>query len=132
MNLGLPVLDGPLCAFRVAEQAAADAPVYLGGDLHAIRPGGDDRHSGRRHDRSLASARITIDHEGGSVGTTALEGLWCLLLPEGPLHSMTFFAITDSQGCLRIWLLLPPARTMIGVAHLWLRRVPPPPGSPGG
>jgi hypothetical protein len=62
----------------------------------------------------------------------AVEGVWCARL-EGPaLECAPYFSLTDGLGRLRAWLILPPAPTMLGIAHHWLPRVPPPPDLAGG
>jgi hypothetical protein len=126
MGLDLPVFEGPLCAFQIGEASGVGVPIYLGGDLHGVHPEGGDVPFGPGRDPSLDSARITVDdHEHEPVGVTAVEGIWCLALPEGLYYSAPYFSIIDARGRLRAWLFLPPAHAMIGMAHLWFPQVPP-------
>jgi hypothetical protein len=45
------------------------------------------------------------------------------------VDSAPYFSIWDTDGRMRTWLLLPPARLMIGLGHFWLPSVPPPSGA---
>jgi hypothetical protein len=132
LGLELPPFDGPLVAFDPAPEGAPGDPVYLGGDLHRVHPAASQRYPGPRRDDSLDAARITLsDCENEDLETTAVEGIWCLALHGDLVDSAPYFTLWDTAGRMRIWLLLPPARLMIDIAHLWLPSVPPPPGSPG-
>jgi hypothetical protein len=132
-DLGVDLLPfrGPLVAFvPVPERRAGDA-VFLGGDLHAVHP--DTRGPGARsgRDESLDLATVTLcDGEGRQLDIRATEGVWCTRLEGAALECAPYFRITDALGRLRCWLILPPARMMIGIAQLWLPRVPKPPGRP--
>jgi hypothetical protein len=131
LGLELPPFDGPLVAFDPAPEGAPGNPVYLGGDLHRVHPDASERYSGRRRDESLDAARITLtDYEHEDLEATAVEGVWCLALHGDLVDSAPYFTLWDTAGRMRTWLLLPPARLMIGIAYLWLPSVPPPPGSP--
>jgi hypothetical protein len=128
LGIPLPVFDGPLRAFQVGAEPGVEAPVYLGGDLHAVHPEARARPAAGGRDRSLDSATITIDdHEHETVAATAVEGIWCLTLPEALSHSALYLIVWDTEGRPRVWILLAPARMMIGTAHVWLPQVPPPP-----
>jgi hypothetical protein len=132
LGLELPLFPGPLIAFDPAEERAPGDPIYLGGDLHAIHPGttaGPPPAPGR--DRSLDAATIALtDFEHPTLETTAVEGVWCLALRGGLLETAPYFTISDTEGRLRTWILLPLATSMIGLVHLWLPAVPPPPANP--
>lgn len=129
-DLELPPFDAPLVAFDPAPGGAPGGPVYLGGDLHRVHPGAAGRDPGRVRDESLDEARIALfDREDEELETTAVEGVWCLALHGELVDSAPYLTLRDTEGRLRTWLILPPARTMIGIAHLWLAHIPPP-GSP--
>jgi hypothetical protein len=133
LSVERPLFEGPLYTFQIGEASGVGAPVYLGGDLHAVHAEGHDRPSGICRDPSLDGATITIDdHEHQAIKVTAVEGIWCLTLPKALYFSAPYFAVRDSENRLRIWLLLPPARALIGIAYLWLPRIPPPSSSPTG
>jgi hypothetical protein len=72
-------------------------------------------------------------HPGASkieaIETVAADGIWCLGLHDELVDASPFFALWDTDGGPRAWLPLPPTRMMIGIAHLWLRSVPSPPGT---
>jgi hypothetical protein len=128
LGIDLPVFDGPLSAFQVDADPGAEASVYLGGDLHAVHPEARARRAAGDRDRSLDSARITIDdHEHETVEAAAVEGIWCLALPEALSGSALYLFVWDAEGRPRVWILLAPARMMIGIAQVWLPPVPPPP-----
>jgi hypothetical protein len=133
LGLELPIFPGPLIAFDPAERRSPGDPIYLGGDLHAAHPGTSAGRRAGRHDRSLDAAEITLaDFEHPTLETVAVEGIWCLALRGGLLESAPYLAISDSEGRRRTWILLPPALSMIGLAHLWLPAVPPLPPASGG
>ncbi len=129
-GLDLPPLDGPLVAFDPAPGGAPGGPVYLGGDLHRIHPDAPEQYPGRRRDESLDEARIALNQLGQAnlAEATAVRGVWCLAVYGEHVDSALYLALWDTENRLRTWLLLPPARLMIGLAHLWLPSVPPPPG----
>ncbi len=132
LGLELPPFDGPLVAFDPAPEGASGDPVYLGGDLHRIHPDASERRPGRRRDDSLDGATITIaDHEHEDLEATAVLGIWCLALHGDLVDSAPYITIWDTDGRRRAWLLLPPARLMIGLGHFWLPSVPPPPDAHG-
>ncbi|MBA3866147.1 MAG: hypothetical protein H0X42_07360 [Solirubrobacterales bacterium] len=129
MGFELPRFDGPLAAFRPGGDRDVDEPIYMGGDLHATHPEAPDQYPDRRRDPTLDNATITFaGPERESLGTTSVEGIWCLALPTELLDSSSCFMLCDGEDRLRIWLLLPPAEAMLGVAHLWLPAVPRPCG----
>jgi hypothetical protein len=128
-SLELPPFDGPLVACDPAPGGAPGGPVYLGGDLHRIHPEAVVDRPDRRRDESLDEARIVLAERGEeSLEVNAVEGVWCLSLFGDQVESTHYFALWDTEDRMRIWLFLPPARLMIGLAHLWLRSVPPPLG----
>jgi hypothetical protein len=130
-GLELPPFDGPLVAFDPAPDGAPGRPLYLGGDLHRVHPDASESYPGRARDRSLDQARVGLsDQELLNLEATAVAGVWCLALHDELVHSAPYFTLWDSEGRLRAWLLLPPARMMIGIGHLWLPSVPPPSRSP--
>jgi hypothetical protein len=117
---------GPLDASYVGDGRGPDAPIRLGGDLHAVHPGAAPPGRRPRRDHSLDAATITLhddDHE--SVVAVARQGVWSLVLRGDMLDSAPYFTLWDSEGRLRTWLLLPPARELIDAGHLWLPSVPP-------
>jgi hypothetical protein len=127
-GLELPPFDGPLVACDPAPGGAPGGPVYLGGDLHRVHPEAVVKRPERRRDESLDEARIVLaEPEEESLEVNAVEGLWCLALFGDQVDSAHYFALWDTEDRMRIWLFLPPVRPMIGLAHLWLRSVPPPP-----
>jgi hypothetical protein len=128
-GLDLPPFDGPLVAFDPTPEGAPGGAIYLGGDLHRIHPDAAERCSGRRRDESLDEARIALNElgQGNLVEATAVQGVWCLALYGDQVDSAPYFTLWDTEGRMRTWLLLPPARQMISLAHLWLPSVPPPP-----
>jgi hypothetical protein len=126
LGLGMPPFDGPLVAFDPAPAGAPGDPVYLGGDLHAVHPDAPERYRGRPRDESLDEARIALgDDEHEDLEVTAVDGVWCLAIYDDLVDSAPRFNLWDTDGRLRTWLLLPPARLMIGIAHFWLPSVPP-------
>jgi hypothetical protein len=128
-GLELPPFDGPLVAFDPAPEGAPGGPVYLGGDLHRVHPDAAEPHPGRVRDESLDNARVVlIDQVHEDLEARAVAGVWCLALHDELADSAPYFTIWDSEGRMRAWLLLPPARLMIGIGHFWLPSVPPPPG----
>jgi hypothetical protein len=135
LGLELPPFSGPLIAFDPAEDRSPGDPVYLGGDLHAVHPGATAGQPPSGRDRSLDAASITLtDFDHPPLEAIAVEGVWCLAIEGGLLDSAPYFSISDSDGRLRTWILLPRFHAMIGMVHLWLPAVPPPPeagGEPG-
>jgi hypothetical protein len=123
--LELPPFDAPLVAFDPAPEGAPGGPVYLGGDLHRIHPDAAGQCPGRRRDESLDEARIALDElgQGNLAEVTAVQGVWCLALYGEHVDSAPYFTLWDTEGRMRTRLLLPPARLMIGLAHLWLPAV---------
>lgn len=131
LGLELPLFEGPLDAFVPVGERGPGDPVYLGGDLHAVHPDAADRRPGREHDHSLDSARISLsDYENEGLEATAIEGIWCMCLEADLVDSGPYFTIIDSEARLRTWLLIPPARLMVGIGHFWLPSVQPASGSP--
>jgi hypothetical protein len=132
LGVELAPFDGPLDAFQLDGHRGADDPVYLGGDLHAVHPDACERRPRPEHDDSLDAATIAFDDlEQEKVEAVAVTGIWCLVLRGDQVDSAPYFSLWDTHGLLRTWLLLPPARLMIGPGHLWLPSVPPRPESPG-
>jgi hypothetical protein len=130
LDLELAPFAGPLTAFVLGGE---DGPILLGGDLHAIHPETADPRPPGEPDHSLDSATLIIDDlEQPPVETAAVDGIWCLALPDGLLDSAPYLALWDTEGRLRAWLLLPQANRMIGIGHLWLPQVKPPPDSSDG
>jgi hypothetical protein len=129
LGLDLPVFEGPLTAFVLGGGAG---PILLGGDLHAVHPDSADPPPAGERDGSLDAATVIVDdQEHPPLKIVAVEGIWCLSLPDDLLDSAPYFALWDTEGRLRAWLLLPPPRTMIGIGHFWLPQVKPPPDTPG-
>jgi hypothetical protein len=125
LGLELPVLEGPLTAFVLGTEPG---PVFLGGDLHAVHPDTADPLPVDGRDGSLDAATVILDdQEHPPLRTAAVEGVWCLALPDDLLDSAPYLALWDTEGRLRAWLLLPPASAMIGIGHFWLAQVDPPP-----
>jgi hypothetical protein len=132
-SLGLdpPIFEGPLTAF--VPERDAGGPIFFGGDLHAVHPDATGPRPPERRDRSLDAAKIVVYHpERSSQETGAVEGVWCLALPDELRDSRPYFVLRDSEDRLRAWLWLPAPPTMIGIGHFWLPRVEPlPDPSPG-
>jgi hypothetical protein len=129
LGLDLSVFDGPLTAFTLGGERR---PILLGGDLHAVHPETADLLPPQERDGSLNAATVILDEqEHPPLKTAAIEGIWCLALPDDLLDSAPYLAIWDTEGRLRAWLLLPPARAMIGIGHFWLPQVKPPSDTPG-
>lgn len=127
LGLALPSFEGPLHAFAIGGELGPDGPFFLGGDLHATHPEARGRGTSSRRDPSLDSATIILtDYENETLQVSAVEGVWCLALPEDHVDPAPYFSLTDSEGRIRTWLLLPPPFLMLGIAHLWLPSVPPP------
>jgi hypothetical protein len=125
----MPVFAGPLGAFDPGLVGSPGGSVCLGGDLHAIHPDGRGPESPSDRDESLDLATVTLlDGEGWSLEVPATEGVWCTRPGDLAPERAPCFALTDGRGRLRTWLILPSAPAMIDIAHLWLSRVPPPPG----
>jgi hypothetical protein len=125
----LPAFDGPLQAFDMApvSEKGTTRTIYLGGDLHAVHPDTREHRPRPEHDASLEAATVALDDlEHESVETVAVAGIWCLLLRGDQVDSAPYFSLWDTDGRLRTWLLLPPARLMIGIGQFWLPSVPPP------
>jgi hypothetical protein len=130
LGLELPALLGPLVAFELAKERSRGDPLHLGGDLHAVHPEATSASWPVRRDGSLDSARVTLtafDHD--PLETTALEGVWCLAVPGELRDSVPYLAISDTDGRLRTWILLPQFGLTPGLVHLWLPAVPAPPKS---
>jgi hypothetical protein len=128
-DLDLPPFDGPLVAFDPAPGGAVGGPVYLGGDLHRIHPDAVEQRLERRRDESLDGARIVLGERGRETfEVTAVDGVWCLAIYGEEVDSAPRLTLWDTEGRMRVRLLLPPARLMVGLAHLWFPAVPPPLG----
>jgi hypothetical protein len=135
LGVPLPPLQGPLVAFQLDGHRSAEDPVFLGGDLQAVHPDAGPASWRAGRDATLDNAIVTLtDHENESLELAAVEGIWCAALSGERLPAAPYLSITDSDGSVRIWLLLPPPRLMVGIAHLWLPSVPPSadPSSRGG
>jgi hypothetical protein len=125
LGVELPPLEGPLVAFQLDGHRGADDPVFLGGDLHAAHPSLYRPAAGAGRDPTLDNAIVTIaDHEHEMLDLPAVEGLWCTRIEGERLPAAPYFSLTDSEGRIRAWLLLPPPRLMVGIAHFWLPSVP--------
>jgi hypothetical protein len=125
LGVELPLFNGPLVAFQIDGHRSAEDPVFLGGDLHAVHPdgGGPSRRSGL--DGSLDNAIVSLnDHVHQPLDLAAVQGIWCTCISGERLPAAPYFSLTDSEGRIRMWLLLPPPRLMVGIAHLWLPSVP--------
>jgi hypothetical protein len=132
LGIELPLFKGPLAAFELGDKADPKGPVYLGGDLHAVHPEATEERPGAGRDASLDSARVCLtDYENDTLEAIAVEGIWCLRLEGDLTASAPFFSLTDSEGRLRAWRLLPPPQLMIGIGHFWLPSVPAPGEPPG-
>ena len=126
LGVEMPPFEGPLVAFRLDGHQAHDDPVFLGGDLHAVHPGAA-RPAAARRDISLDFATISlIDHEHRPLDVPATQGIWCTRIVGERLPAAPYLSIHDSEGRPRAWLLLPPPRLMVGIAHFWLPKVPAP------
>jgi hypothetical protein len=126
LGIDLLPLDGPLVAFQLDGHRSSEDPVFLGGDLHAVHPDTGPSSWQSAHDPTLDSAVVTLtDHENETLELAAVEGIWCTALSGERLPAAPYFSLTDSEGTIRSWLLLPPPRLMVGIAHLWLPSVPP-------
>ena len=127
LGIELPPFDGPLVAFQPDGHRSREDPVFLGGDLHAVHPTVDGRATGSKRDTSLDSAIVTLaDHEHEMLDLAAIEGIWCTPIAGERLATTPYLALTDSEGRIRAWLLLPPPRLMIGIARFWLPSILPP------
>jgi hypothetical protein len=125
LGADLPPFRGPLVAFDPAPEHDPRDPVYLGGDLQAVHPDAREPRPRPGRDDSLDRATITLlDGEGWLLDIPATEGVWCTRVEGAHLDCAPYLAITDGRGRLRTWLVLPPPRTMIGIAHLWLGAIP--------
>jgi hypothetical protein len=124
LGLRLPPFAGPLLAFVAAPDPGPGAPVCLGGDLHAS-PGAP---TPAPRDPSLDAATVVLGscHQGESLELHAVEGIWCARLTDGLADAPACLALSDSEGRLRAWRLLPPPRLMVGLRDFWLASVPPP------
>ncbi len=124
LGLGLPPFAGPLDAFDLGKDRGPDDPIYLGGDLHAVHPDTVERRPPTRRDPSLDAAMVMVDdREHGCASVVAVQGIWCLALSGGLRDSTPYFSLWDGEGRMRAWLLLPPARLMMGLGHFWLPRI---------
>lgn len=126
LGVDLPPLPGPLVAFQLDGLRGPEDPVYLGGDLHRVHPRADVPAAPSDRDRTLDNAIVTLDQEHDLLDLAAVEGIWCARIEGERLPAAPYFTLTDSDGRIRAWLLLPPPRLMIGIAHFWLPLVPPP------
>jgi hypothetical protein len=131
LGVELPLFEGPLVAFQLDGHRGAEDSVFLGGDLHQVHPtahgpkGGPTTPADR--DRTLDSAIVTLSgHDHEMYDVAAVEGVWCMRIDGERLPAAPYFSLTDSVGRIRAWLLLPPPRLMVGIAHFWLPSVPPP------
>jgi hypothetical protein len=132
LGVDLPAFEGPLVAFDPAPRRSPGDPVYLGGDLHAVHPDGHDPGGPPDRDPSLDQAAINLfDGEDLQLEIAAIDGVWCTRLEGSALECAPYLSLTDGRGRRRAWLILPPAPTMIGIAHLWLPRVASLHDSPG-
>jgi hypothetical protein len=126
LGVQLPPFRGPLVAFHLDGYSGDHDPVFLGGDLQATHPEAGSSSRRPSHDPALDNAIVTLtDHESDSLEIAAIEGIWCMALSGERLSAAPYFSLTDSDGVIRTWLLLPPPRLMVGIAHLWLPSVPP-------
>jgi hypothetical protein len=127
LGVELPLFDGPLVAFQLDGHRGADDPVFLGGDLHAVHPRAETPTARPDRDRSLDSAIVSLtDHEHEVLDIATVEGVWCTRVEGSRIPAAPYLSVMDSEGRIRAWLLLPPPRLMIGIAHFWLPAVPPP------
>lgn len=125
LGIELPLFEGPLAAFRLGG-VDPDAPIYLGGDLHATHPDATARALYGTRDPTLDDARIVIsDTEHEALETSAVGGIWCISIGGGLTQSAPYLSLYDSRGRIRSWLILPPPRLMVGIGHYWLPSVPP-------
>jgi hypothetical protein len=125
----VPAFPGPLVAFDPGLSGSSGGSVCLGGDLHAVHPAGRGDGPPSDRDGSLDLATVILfDDEGWSLDVPATEGIWSTRPGDIAANLSPYFALTDGQRRLRTWLILPPPRTMIDIAHLWLPSVPPRPG----
>ena len=125
LGVDLPPFRGPLQAFDPAPARSPGDPVYLGGDLHAVHPDSSGPGAPPGRDESLDQATISLlDGEGWVLDIQAIEGVWCARLAGTAVECAPYFLLTDSDGRNRSWLILPPAKLMLGVAHYWLPSVP--------
>jgi hypothetical protein len=128
-RIELPAFAGPLVAFDPAPDLCPGESVCLGGDLHAVHPATPGQRPPSDRDGSLDLARVTLfDGEGWSLGVPATEGVWCTRPEDLAPDCAPYFAVTDTRGRLRAWLILASARTMIDIGHFWLSCVAPRPG----
>ena len=128
LGIEMPPFTGPLVAFQLDGARGAEDPVYLGGDLHAVHTRAGSAASSGERDASLDFATVTVtDHEQRPLDVAALEGVWCTRFKGARLAAALYLSVIDSEGRTRAWLLLPPPRLMVGIAHFWLPRLKPPP-----
>jgi len=130
LGVELPLFDAPLVAFQLDGHRSTEDPVFLGGDLHATHPrAAGSTTTAAERDPSLDFATITlIDHDHPPLDVPATAGVWCTRVEGDRLAPAPYLSINDSDGRILIWLLLPPPRLMVGIAHHWLTRVPSLPG----
>jgi hypothetical protein len=123
LGIDLPIFRGPLIAFDPGQGRCPGESVCLGGDLHAIHPDTRGPAPPSDRDESLDLATVAVfDGEGWSLDIPANEGVWCICPEEVAPDCTPYFSLTDGRGRLRAWLILPGARTMIGIGPLWLPR----------
>jgi hypothetical protein len=133
LGVPLPPFEGPLVAFQLDGHRGAEDPVYLGGDLHAVHPRAGSPATTAERDHSLDSAIITLSsHDQEMHDLAAVEGVWCGQIEGERLPAAPYLSLTDTEGRMRAWLLLPPPRLMVGIAHFWLPSVPGPEDPAGG
>jgi hypothetical protein len=120
--------DGPLVVFEPASGARPGGPIYLGGDLHAVHPRAAPEGETRPRDATLEAAMLFFfpTGQGETIESVATCGVWCLALHDEQRDSFFFLLLRDGELRVRAWLLLWPARAMLGRGHLWLPSVPPP------
>lgn len=122
-------MSGPLEAFCLRGDPDPEATYYLAGDLHATHPEALNPLPARARDLSLDAATVTLgDDTGPPVEVIAKEGIWCLRLDPGRGEEGSYFVLRDSEGRIRIWLLLSSPKAMLGIGRLWLSAVGPAPG----
>jgi hypothetical protein len=133
LGVELPLFEGPLVAFQLDGHRGAADPVYLGGDLHAVHPRAGGPATPPARDHTLDSAIITLSgHDQEMHDLAAVEGVWCGRIEGERLPAAPYLSLTDTEGRSRAWLLLPPPRLMVGIAHFWLPQIKPASGPASG